>query len=116
MHNYTMLDESKCTYVEIAPVGELPNGERIFVSIGDKDIVIFNLNGSLYAIADVCSHDDGPLGDGEIIGTEVACPRHGARFDMETGKALSLPAVEDIPAYPVRVIDEKIEIGLPVEG
>ena len=70
--------------------------------------------GEFYAIADLCSHDDGPLGDGDLEDHEIICPRHGARFDVRTGKVLSLPAVEDISAYPVRCIDGKIEVGVPI--
>ena len=114
MYNYTNLDPEECTFVEIGPEAELPSGERLYVTVDDKDIVIFNLAGMYYAIADICSHDDGPLGDGDLTGTEVVCPRHGARFDLGTGRALSLPAVEDKSAYPVRVVDRKIQVGLPV--
>ncbi len=113
MFNYTKLDLAKIEFVEIAPASELPNGERMFVTIGDKSIVIFNIAGNLYAIADVCSHDEGPLGDGDLEGHEIACPRHGAHFDIRSGQALQLPAVVDIPAYPVRVRGEMIEIGIP---
>jgi len=113
--NYTALDPSECDFFEIATVGDLPNGERLFVEIGEYFLVVFNIAGQLYAIADLCSHDDGPLGDGDLDGLEVACPRHGARFDVRTGKALTPPAVEDISAYPVRVVAEKIEVGLPKE-
>ena len=113
MFNYTQVDPVKVEFVEIAPVSELPAGERLFVTIEDKSIVIFNIAGNLYAIADVCSHDNGPLGDGELEGDEVICPRHGARFDIRTGKTMGLPAVVDIPAYPVRVREGMIEIGIP---
>jgi 3-phenylpropionate/trans-cinnamate dioxygenase ferredoxin subunit len=75
--------------------------------------VIFNIGGTIFAIADVCSHDDGPVGEGELHGYEIICPRHGASFDLRTGKVLSLPAVLDIPAYPVRIVNGQIEIGLP---
>ena len=115
MYNYKLLDPERCAFFEIGPEQELPSGERIFVELDEKDIVIFNVAGAYYAIADICSHDDGPLGDGELYGTEVACPRHGAHFDLETGKALSLPAVEDIPSYPVRIVNGKIQIGIPVD-
>ena len=115
MYNYTALDPDRCLFVEIGPIEELPNGERLFIEFDDQNIVIFNIAGSIYAIADICSHDDGPLGDGDVSGKEVICPRHGAHFDLETGKALSLPAVEDIPSYPVRIVDGSIEIGFPVE-
>jgi 3-phenylpropionate/trans-cinnamate dioxygenase ferredoxin component len=115
MFNYTQLEEEKVNYLEIAPESELPNGERMFVDIGDTPIVIFNIAGKLYAIGDVCTHDDGPLGDGDIEGFNVICPRHGAEFDVRTGKVTSMPAVVDIPAYPVRVVDGVIEIGVPKE-
>ncbi len=113
MFNYTLLDPSKLEYVEIAPFDQIPNGERLFVELGGKSIVLFNLAGKLFAIGDVCSHDNGPVGDGEIEENEIICPRHGARFDIRTGKATSLPAVVDIPSYPVREKDGMIEIGIP---
>ena len=61
-------------------------------------------------------HHDGPLGDGDLEGMEIICPRHGARFDVQTGKVVALPAVVDIPAYPVRIKDGQVEIGVPLEG
>jgi 3-phenylpropionate/trans-cinnamate dioxygenase ferredoxin subunit len=113
--NYTTLDPSACEFYEVATTDDLPNGERLFVEIGENYLVVFNIAGEYYAIEDLCSHDDGPLGDGDLDDHEVICPRHGARFDVRSGKALTLPAVEDIPAYPVRVISGKIEVGLPKE-
>lgn len=113
MFNYTQVDPAKVGFVEIAPASELPASERLFVTIEDRSIVIFNIAGNLYAIADVCSHDNGPLGDGDLEGNEVICPRHGARFDVRTGEVTSLPAVVDIPAYPLRVREGMIEIGIP---
>jgi 3-phenylpropionate/trans-cinnamate dioxygenase ferredoxin subunit len=115
MFNYATLDPLQVEFVEIAPVADLPEGERLFIEAAGRSIVIFNLAGKFYAIGDVCSHDNGPVGDGEIEETEIICPRHGARFDIRTGKATSLPAVVDIPSYPVRVMGEMIEIGLPKE-
>ena len=115
MYNYTPLDESKLDFVEIAPAAELPNGERLFVDVGDRPIVIFNIAGQLFAIGDTCTHDDGPLGDGMIEGFNIVCPRHGAEFDVRTGKVMQMPAVVDIPAYPVRVMDGMIQVGIPKE-
>jgi 3-phenylpropionate/trans-cinnamate dioxygenase ferredoxin subunit len=114
--NYTQVDQDKLEYVPVAEIGDLPNGERLFLEIDEFNIVVFNISGDLYAIADVCSHDDGPLGDGELESEHsIACPRHGARFDIRSGKALTLPAVVDIPAYPVRVKDGQVEVGIPIE-
>ena len=114
MFNYLKLSSEKIEFIPVAGVQDLPTGERLFVEIDGKPIVVFNLAGGFFAIADVCSHDDGPVGDGELEGDEVICPRHGARFDIRTGKALALPAVVDIPAYPVRVKDGQIELGIPL--
>ena len=61
-------------------------------------------------------HDDGPLGDGDLEGYNIVCPRHGAEFDVKTGKAVQLPAAVDIPAYPVRVKDGTIYLGMPKTG
>lgn len=114
--NYSELDVSKIEFVEVGEAGDVPNGERLFVEIDDFSIVVFNIAGKFFAIEDVCSHDNGPLGDGDLEDEyEVACPRHGARFDVRTGEALTFPAVTDIPAYPVRVVDGIIEVGIPIE-
>jgi 3-phenylpropionate/trans-cinnamate dioxygenase ferredoxin component len=115
MFNYTLLDPAKLEYIEIASLDQISNGERLFLEIGGKPVVLFNLAGKLFAIGDICSHDNGPLGDGSVEGNEVICPRHGARFNLATGKATSLPALTDIPVYPVRLVGGMIQIGIPVK-
>lgn len=115
MFNYTTLDETKLEFVEIAPASELPNGERLFLEIEGRAIVIFNIADQLFAVGDICTHDDGPLGDGDLEGYNIVCPRHGAEFDVRTGKVMQMPAVVDIPAYPVKVEDGMIQVGLPRE-
>lgn len=115
MFNYTNQPTENLEFIEIAPASELPNGERLFVDLGDKPIVIFNIAGQFFAIGDVCTHDDGPLGDGVIEGNNIVCPRHGAEFDIRTGKVMQMPAVIDIPAYPVQVRDGILFLGVPKE-
>jgi 3-phenylpropionate/trans-cinnamate dioxygenase ferredoxin subunit len=112
MFNYTKLDESKVEFYEIGPA-DLPNGERMFVEIDNQPIVVFNIAGQYFAIGDVCTHDDGPLGDGLLEAFNVICPRHGAEFDVRNGKAMQLPAVEDVPAYAVKILDGNLYIGVP---
>lgn len=116
MYNYKELEETELEYITVATVDELGNGERLIVDIDGDPIAVFNLAGNYYAIMDICSHDDGPVAEGELDGNQIECPRHGARFDVRTGEVLSLPAVVDIPAYPVRVEGDEIQIGLPLEG
>lgn len=113
MYNYKELDPDQCEFVEVCAEEELSPGERLFLTVGDHDIVLLNIDEEYYAIADVCSHDDGPLGDGDVEGMEIICPRHGARFDIRSGKVLSLPAIVDIAAYPLRIVDGIINIGIP---
>ena len=115
MFNYATIDPSKVEYLEIAPSSELPSGERLFVDIGGKPIVIFNIAGQYFSIADVCSHDDGPVGEGVLEGYNITCPRHGAEFDVRSGKVTQMPAVIDIPAYPVQVREGMIYLGIPKE-
>lgn len=101
------------TYVRIIPASEILPGERISFEVEGVQIALFNVDGRFYAIGDVCTHDNGPLGDGELIGLEVVCPRHGARFDVRTGQATRRPAVKNAPWYPTRIVDEMIEVGIP---
>ncbi|MGD2253700.1 MAG: non-heme iron oxygenase ferredoxin subunit [Anaerolineales bacterium] len=106
-------DPEGVAFVPVASVEELGQGERLLLEVAGYTIALFNLAGQYHAIADVCSHDDGPVAAGDVDEHEIACPRHGARFDLRTGKALSLPAVVDIPTYPVRVKGDQIEVGIP---
>jgi 3-phenylpropionate/trans-cinnamate dioxygenase ferredoxin subunit len=113
MFNYTKVDDSKVEYIDIAPISDLPNGERLFLEIEGKSLVIFNIADQFFAIGDICSHDDGPVGEGDLEGYNIVCPRHGGEFDVRTGQAVQMPAVVDIPAYPIRVVDGMIQVGIP---
>ena len=100
--------------VKVATVDEVPvNGAKL-VEIDGIRIALFNLNGDFYAIEDVCTHDGGPLVEGEIVnGHEVRCPRHGARFDIRTGAALSMPAFEPTIAYDVYIQEQDLLLEYP---
>lgn len=114
MFNYTTKPEDECEFIEVADKDDFGNGDRVFLEIDDASIVLFKIADSYFAIADLCSHDEGPLGDGDFDEPfEIVCPRHGARFDVRSGKAITGPAYVDIPAYPVRVDGNKITIGIP---
>ena len=84
---------------------EIPEGGVKIVQTGSLFLGVYRIDGAFYAIEDRCSHDDGPLCEGEREGYEVICPRHGARFDIRTGAVLALPATEDVEAFPVSVRD-----------
>jgi len=96
----------------VCPVEELPPGEMKIVVSGDLAVGVYNLGGQYYALEDRCSHDDGPLCEGEYDEETgvVICPRHGANFDIRTGAALTLPAYQPVSVYPVHVVDGMIRI------
>jgi 3-phenylpropionate/trans-cinnamate dioxygenase ferredoxin subunit len=91
--------------VDVAPVDELPPGSVKIVRAGSIALGVYNLDGEYYAIEDRCSHDDGPLAEGEFDPDEavVICPRHGSKFDIRSGRPLSLPAYEPVDTFPVTV-------------
>ena len=91
--------------ITVGPVEAIPEGGVKIVQSGSLFVGVYRLDGELYAIEDRCSHDDGPLCEGERDGFCVICPRHGARFDLRTGVVLSLPATEDVEAFEVVVRD-----------
>ena len=105
--------------IEALPLEELPDGSMRLIHGAGSTIGLYRCAGSLYAIEDRCSHDDGPLCEGEwdCEACEVVCPRHGSRFDLRTGNALSLPAYMPVETYPVRVREDgMIVIDLQGEG
>jgi 3-phenylpropionate/trans-cinnamate dioxygenase ferredoxin component len=100
--------------IEVAPVEELPPGSVKIVHAGQVSVGVYNLDGEFYAIEDRCSHDDGPLAEGEFDAeTGVAiCPRHGANFDIRTGRPLTLPAYEPVDTFPVVVEDGVVKVDV----
>ncbi len=99
-------------FVTVATVDELPPGSRTVVEIEGHYVAVFNVDGRYYAIEDRCTHDDGPLAEGELYGTVIECPRHGATFDITTGAVLSMPAIKPVPRYETRVVDGEIQIAV----
>jgi 3-phenylpropionate/trans-cinnamate dioxygenase ferredoxin component len=100
-------------FVSVAKASETPVGTITVHQVGDVRIALCNVNGRFYAIDDVCTHDGGPLDQGELQGQLVECPRHGAKFDVTDGRAVVLPAVRPVKTYPVQVDGDevKVEVG-----
>jgi 3-phenylpropionate/trans-cinnamate dioxygenase ferredoxin subunit len=101
--------------IEVAAAAEFPPGSTKIVRQGSLFVGVYNCGGELYAIEDRCSHDDGPLceGDWDEDLCRVICPRHGSAFDLSTGTPRSLPATEPVETYPVRVVDGTVVLDLP---
>jgi 3-phenylpropionate/trans-cinnamate dioxygenase ferredoxin subunit len=101
--------------IEVAAADAFPPGSTKIVRHGSLFVGVYNCGGELYAIEDRCSHDDGPLceGDWDEDRCCVVCPRHGSMFELSTGRPISLPATEPVETYPVRVVDGAIVLELP---
>jgi 3-phenylpropionate/trans-cinnamate dioxygenase ferredoxin subunit len=99
-------------FIRVAKVSEIPDPGRQLVEIDDRLVVVFHAAGNFYAIDDVCTHDGGPLGEGNLEGFAVVCPRHGAKFDIRDGRALSMPATKPTAAHEVRIEGDDILVKL----
>jgi len=95
-------------WIRVGARSELLPSEHRIVWDGDVAIAVFNIDGELYAVEDVCTHDGGDLATGELRGFEIECPRHGARFDVRTGAVLCPPAYEPIAKFPVKIENDTI--------
>jgi 3-phenylpropionate/trans-cinnamate dioxygenase ferredoxin subunit len=98
----------------VGHASDVPVGEVRVVRCGERSLALSNVDGDLYAIDNVCTHDGGPLGEGRLRNGRVICPRHGAAFDAKTGKVLSLPAVRSVAAYEVTVEDGDVYVDCEV--
>jgi 3-phenylpropionate/trans-cinnamate dioxygenase ferredoxin subunit len=96
----------------VARVADTAPGTITVHELGDVQIALCNVNGKFYAIDDVCTHDGGALDQGELEGNLVECPRHGARFDVTTGRPMTLPAVRPVRTYPVEVVGDDVRVDI----
>lgn len=94
---------------------EVPEGAAVVAEAGEQRLALCNVDGTIFAIDDVCTHDGGPLGEGMLIGDEIECPRHGARFDVRTGRATHMPAVAPVKTYEVEDEAGGLYVDIPDE-
>lgn len=99
-------------FVRVASVADIPDPGKELVEVEDQLVVLFHVGGQFYALDDVCTHDGGPLGEGQLCDFAVACPRHGAKFDIRTGEALTMPATRATRSHEVRVEQGEVWVRL----
>jgi 3-phenylpropionate/trans-cinnamate dioxygenase ferredoxin subunit len=97
-------------FITVARTGEIPQGSRRIVRVGDVPVAVFHLEDGFFAIEDVCTHDGGPVAEGELCDGVIECPRHGAQFDVRTGAVRRFPAMGPITSYAVRVEGDEIQL------
>jgi len=98
--------------IKVARLGEMAPGTCRHVNAGGQAVAVFNVEGTIYAIGGTCTHRGGRLGEGALAGTVVTCPWHGARFDVTTGQVVGPPAERSVPAYPVVVQGDDINVDV----
>lgn len=98
------------SWERVVEAASIVPGDYACAEVGGRFIAVFNVDGEFFAVEDICTHDGGGLAGGEIVDHEVVCPRHGARFCLRTGRALSPPAYEPVQAYETRVVDGWVEV------
>jgi 3-phenylpropionate/trans-cinnamate dioxygenase ferredoxin component len=101
------------TWHDVTAADDIAPGGFAILETDDLTAAVFNVDGALYAIEDVCTHDGAELAGGPVVGDQVICPRHGARFCLRTGRALTPPAYADVQTFPVRSRNGRIEVELP---
>ncbi len=101
------------TWVKVADAAAIAEGHAAACAIGERRLAVCHSTTGYYTLDDVCTHDGGPLDQGTLDGNRIECPRHGARFDIATGRALTLPAVRPVGTYPTRVNGGAVEADLP---
>ena len=99
-------------FVKIATLNDIKPGQVKTFKVDGKRIALANVQGTIFATQDVCTHDGGTLGDGELFEDEIECPRHGGRFNVRTGAVTALPPMFPIKTYPVKVEGEEIHVAL----
>ena len=99
-------------WIAAAKASEVPVGQFKQMVVGGKGLLICHTESGFYAVDNTCTHDDGPLEDGWLEGNAIECPRHGARFDVTSGKVLCLPAAVPIHSYPVTVDGDEVKVQL----
>ncbi len=99
--------------IKVAETNEVPPGTAKAVDVEGRVVALFNIDGTYYAIDDTCTHRGGPLSEGQVEGTTVTCPWHGATYDVTTGNVLGPPAPEGVVSYKVQVDGNDIKVELP---
>jgi 3-phenylpropionate/trans-cinnamate dioxygenase ferredoxin subunit len=99
-------------FTPVAKTSDIPDPGRKVVELDDSLVVVIHTAGHFYAIDDVCTHDGGPLGEGTLDGFTIACPRHGAKFDVRDGRALTMPATQPTRVHEVKIVGDDVMVKL----
>ncbi len=99
-------------FIKVATTANIADGNKVVLDLNGRFVVLVRVDGKFFCIDDVCTHDGGPLGEGRLDGFQLACPRHGAKFDIRDGKAVTMPATEDTVTHEVKVEGTEVYVKL----
>ena len=100
------------SFVKVGKIADVPIGALRMYEVASRDIVVCNFGGDLYALDNLCTHEEANLDEGELVGCEIECPRHGARFDVKSGAVTAPPAFIQLETFTVRVIGDEFEVNI----
>ena len=99
-------------FVQVAKVSDVAVSGKVILEVQERMVVLLHINDQFFCIDDVCTHDGGPLGEGELCGYELACPRHGAKFDVRSGAALTMPATEPTVVHEIKIEGDNVFVRI----
>jgi len=99
-------------FTTVAKLSDIPSSGKLCLEVEDRFVVIVRIEDQFFCLDDVCTHDGGPLGEGELTGFCLSCPRHGAQFDVRTGAAVTMPATEPTVIHEIRVVGDELQVRL----
>lgn len=99
-------------FTKIGTKSDFEDGKMKLVEVDDRLVLVFRIGEEFHCIDDICTHDGGTLSDGEFVGCEIKCPRHGARFDVRDGKALCMPATQNTVAHEIKIDNDDVSVQL----
>ncbi|MCA9146464.1 MAG: non-heme iron oxygenase ferredoxin subunit [Planctomycetaceae bacterium] len=99
-------------FIQVAKVSDVTSAGKLILEVDDRMVVLLHINEQFFCIDDVCTHDGGPLGEGELCGFELACPRHGAKFDVRTGAAITMPATEATVVHEIKIEGDNVFVRI----
>ncbi len=99
-------------FIQVAKVSDVISAGKLILEIEDRMVVLLHINDQFFCVDDVCTHDGGPLGEGKLCGFELACPRHGAKFDVRNGAALTMPATEPTVIHEIKIEGDNVFVRI----
>jgi 3-phenylpropionate/trans-cinnamate dioxygenase ferredoxin component len=99
-------------FIRVCKASDIPDPGKAVFEVDERFVIVFHAEGQFYALDDCCTHDGSPMGDGDFDGLQIVCTCHGARFDIRTGQAMAMPAINSTPSHEVKIGGDDVWVKL----